>query len=254
MRSLRALAHAFSLLTVIPIRSDWSGEASLGRAMAAFPLVGAALGAVSLGAAWLLCRPALPSAALLVGAALLLAVGEGLTGFLHLDGWADCCDALLPPVEGSRRFEILKDPRLGSFGVAGIALLLLVKAAAIAALLAPGAGLRALLPFVGVPAIARFTPVAGAAALPLARAGGMAAAFRKGLGAPQVVAAGLTAAAAAALLGWRGAVVAGTSLAAAALVGVLAWRRLGGATGDVYGAMVEIAEAAGLAAAAFLRG
>jgi adenosylcobinamide-GDP ribazoletransferase len=254
MRSLRAIAHAFSLLTVIPIRSDWGGEDSLGRAMAAFPLVGALLGSVSLGAAWLLARPALPAAAGLLGAALVLALSEGLTGFLHLDGWADCCDALLPPVEKSRRFEILKDPRLGTFGVAGISLLLLVKVAAVAALLAPGAGLRALLPLVAVPAIARFAPVAGAAALPLARPGGMAAAFSKGLGAPQVVIAGLTAAAAAAPLGWRGAVVAGAALAAAALVGILARRRLGGATGDVYGAMVEIAEAAGLAAAALLQG
>jgi len=147
------LARAISLLTIIPVRARWDDDPALGRAMAAFPLVGGLIGTLALCAAWLLTRPLVSARAGLLAAVLVLAVAEGLTGFLHLDGWADCCDALLPPLERERRLAVMKDPHLGSFGVAGMALLLLLKVAAIAAILASGASLRALLPLLVAPVL-----------------------------------------------------------------------------------------------------
>lgn len=246
--------RALSLLTVIPVRAHWEADAELGRCMAAFPLVGALIGGVTVGVAWLLGLMPAAGRASLLAAALVLVVGEGITGFLHLDGWADCCDALLPPLERERRHAVLKDPRLGTFGVAGVALLLGVKVAAIATLLGAVAGPLGLLPLLVAPVLGRFAAVAGAALLPLANERGMAASFRRGLGAREVVLAAITTGAGVFLLGWKGAVCAALSALAALAVGLLAQRRLGGATGDVYGALVEVTEAATLTAAAFLSG
>ena len=58
---------------------------------------------------------------------LLLTLWAALSGGLHLDGWADCCDGLLNASAPARRLEIMKDPRLGTFGGAGLVLLLLAK-------------------------------------------------------------------------------------------------------------------------------
>ena len=72
----------------------------------------------------------------LLAAALVLAAWQGTTGTLHLDGWADCSDASVAPLSRERRLEVMKDPRLGSFGGTGL-LLLIVKLAAVAEVLAP---------------------------------------------------------------------------------------------------------------------
>ena len=79
------------------------------------------------GLAALLEWSGLTGRASLLAAALVLVVWAALTGALHLDGWADCCDALFVPVDRARSLEIMKDPRVGGFGVVGLMLLLLVK-------------------------------------------------------------------------------------------------------------------------------
>ena len=68
-----------------------------------------------------------------VSSALTLVVWVGITGGLHLDGLADCTDAFFAAITAERRVQIMKDPHIGSFGVIGIVLLLLVKWAAIQA-------------------------------------------------------------------------------------------------------------------------
>ncbi len=126
------LLRALSLLTALPVRARWDESVQPGRAMAVYPLAGALIGLV---VALLAAGVGAVSPALLA-AALTLAGWAAVTGLLHLDGWSDCCDGLLAPLERTRRLEIMKDPRLGSFGVAGLALLLLVKLAALEGVLA----------------------------------------------------------------------------------------------------------------------
>lgn len=245
------LLRALSLLTRLPVRARWE-DAVPGRAMAAYPLVGALIGAALAGLAWLLMVGI--GAGTGLAAALILAAWAGLTGMLHLDGWADCCDALVAPLSRERRLEVMKDPRLGSFGAAGLVLLLLVKLAALAELLAPAADrpLRALLPLLLAPVLGRWAAVIAAAAFPLARPDGMGAAFRRGLGRREIILATLTAAVLCAILGWRGPVLWAT--AGLTLLGLarLAVARLGGLTGDVYGALIELAETVALVAAGLL--
>lgn len=247
--------RALSLLTRIPVRASWEGDPPLGKAAAFFPLVGAVIGVPAAALALLLGALTWASEATnLLSAALVLLVLEGLTGFLHLDGWADCCDGLLPALSRERRLEIMKDPRLGCFGVTGIVLLLMVKLAALAAVLSGTRGLAGVLPVAVAPALSRSAMVVGARAFPLARSEGMAALLRRGLGPLQVIVALALGMGCAALLGWRGAVCAALALLAALGLGRLAKAKIGGSTGDVYGATSELAETLVLVACAFLRG
>jgi adenosylcobinamide-GDP ribazoletransferase len=172
-----------------------------------------------------------------LSAGLCVALWALLTGGLHLDGLADCCDGLLNASEPSRRLEIMKDPRLGSFGGAGLILHILLKTFALASLSAIPAVWGILL----APAVARWL-ILWAGTQPTARPGGMGADFALGLQRQAFFLAGIPPLALTILGGWRaaGAVL----LAHLAAWGVfrLARARLGGLTGDVYGLTVELAE------------
>lgn len=240
--------RALGLLTILPVRRAEDGAAP-GRAMAFYPLVGALIGGLLAGFTWPLERIGLGTAAPLLPAALVLAAWAALTGALHLDGWGDCCDALFVPVSRERRLEIMKDPRLGGFGAAGLILLLLIKLAALDGLLRTPYALPAL---IAIPALARWTVVIAARAYPSARPGGMGDYFRRGLGRRELVIATVFASLAAAPLGWRGAILWIAAGAALLAMARLARARLGGLTGDVYGGIIELAEVAALVAAVAL--
>lgn len=235
--------RALGLLTILPVRLPEDERGLPGRAMAFYPLVGVLIGGLLVGAAWLLERAGLARAAPLLPSALLLVVWAVLTGALHLDGWADCCDALFVPVGRERRLEIMKDPRLGGFGVAGLILLLMVKLAALQGSLARPDALWAL---VAIPTVARWAVVIAAAAYPSARPGGMGDYFRRGLGRREVIVATVITAAAALPGLWRGVLLWAAGGLALFVLARLASSRLGGLTGDVYGAIVELAETAAL--------
>lgn len=243
MKLLRGLALAGGTLTVLrlPVRGDVPAE-ELRRSTALYPLVGVGVGAVP---ALLLLLPLPP----LVRAAAALSGWVLVTGALHLDGWADCCDAAFaPPLDDERatrerRLAILKDPHLGTFGVVGIFLLLLGKWTALAY-----SGAAAPL-FAAV--VARWSMVLALRVHPPARDTGMGSAFAGAvpLGAATLVLA-LVAGAMLMLLPSERWPLGGASLLAGAAAGagvaaILA-RRFGGVTGDVCGAAGEAAELATL--------
>ncbi|HLZ72927.1 MAG TPA: adenosylcobinamide-GDP ribazoletransferase [Dehalococcoidia bacterium] len=239
---------ALEFLTVLHLRRPPLVDApTLAAAQAWFPLVGAGIGGVLALLDRLLAGrlPAAPEAVLL------LILWEGLTGLLHLDGLADCADGLLGLHASERRLEIMRDSRVGSFGVAAIALYLLFVFAALGSL--HGAARGATL--VAAPALGRGAMVALAAALPYVRADGLGLGFhRAARGWPGVVALILAVGIALLCGGWGGLVLLGAALVGAAAVGSIAWRRLGGLTGDVFGAACELAQAAVLIAALAMQG
>jgi adenosylcobinamide-GDP ribazoletransferase len=204
-----------------------------------FPLVGLILGAVLAGLDFLfaLVLPPLPATALL------LVAWVAITGGLHLDGFIDCCDGLLTAKPPEQRLEIMKDSRVGAFGVIGAVCLLLLKFSALTAL-APDDRWRWLLL---VPVLGRWTMVWAAWRYPLARPGGFAAWFRQGLGWPHVLVAGTVTLAVASLLEQLAGLAVFAGVWLFALVFAL-WvqRRIPGLTGDVYGALNELAEVVGL--------
>ncbi len=219
---MRPLLAALALLTALPVRGAFSPE-ELRRGAAFFPLVGYLLGGVLALASLLPLPPGLQGA-------LLLALWLSLTGFLHLDGLLDSADALLGAKPRERRLAILKDPHLGAFafGVGGLYLLLKWQALA----LSPEPLFLLLLP-----GFARFLPLPFLNRYPLAWEG-MAALVRGGpLVPPLLLALPLP------LFFPFPALLA---FLAAFGVARLALSRLGGLTGDVLGAMIALAELAGL--------
>lgn len=245
MRAVRAAAGAVAFLTVLPVgRVIALGPDDVARGAALFPLVGAGVGAAVGAVAAGLAGP-LPA---LAAAAIAVATGAVLTGAMHLDALADAADAL-----GARSREaaldIMRDPRIGSFGVLALTLDLLAKAAVLAALTTSGAVLAA----VAAGAASRATAPALAVVLPAARAGGSGAELARRAG-PLVaaVAAAIALVVATVAAGWAGLAIWATAAAVAAAVGLGARLRFGGVTGDVLGTAVELAETAGLLVAVAL--
>jgi adenosylcobinamide-GDP ribazoletransferase len=219
---------ALGLLTIVPVRYR---EPITARAYAWFPFVGLLIGVILVAAHFLL-RTILPN---LVAAALLLALWVVLSGALHLDGFADACDGLFAAATRERRLEILRDVHLGTFGVVGLFLLLIVKFAAIASI-------TSFAPIVLAPVLGRWAMVF-AATFPLARSSGMAALFRAGLTRRFVFDATIVAALCCAFFGAFGfAALVGAFLVALSITR-LALDRLGGLTGDIYGMICESVEA-----------
>jgi len=237
MRPVSRALLAVRYLTIVPVAGRrHAGLEDLGAAAPWFPVVGAALGLVLAGvdAVTVLVFPPLLAALLTV------TVWKLLTGGLHLDGLADCLDGLAGRDPDERR-AIMSDSRIGAFGAIGLIFFLMLELAAVSEL-PPGTRWRAL---VAAPVIGRATPALLGRLFPPARAGGQAALFAAGLGgaaAPAALAIALVVAAL--VLGWAGVVALGVGVGGAAAVAAFLARRLGGVTGDVLGAGVELAELA----------
>lgn len=230
---VRSLRIAFSLMTTLPVKlpDDWSAGDS-GRASVWYPLVGLVIGVMT----WLVWQGAMSVFPAWVAGIVTLVVWVILTGGLHLDGLADCCDGLLASASVERRLEIMKDPHVGAFGVTGLVLVLMLKAAGLASL-TPAASPGLLL----AASLARWC-ILPAALMPLARPSGMGADFALGfrrafLAWSAILPLGITL-----LLGMPGIYSALIGLAGAALAAWLAKARIGGVTGDVFGMVVEVVE------------
>ncbi|HVN53726.1 MAG TPA: adenosylcobinamide-GDP ribazoletransferase [Anaerolineaceae bacterium] len=232
---------ALSFLTTLPVSPDGQAKpGDLGWAAVWFPIVGLVIGLIlsALGYGLAQIFP-IPLAGGLVTAAWAL-----LTGALHLDGLADCCDGLFPAVSRERRLKILRDPHLGSFGAAGLALFLILKTAAVSAVIQSSAVVWPWQPLLGLslaPVLARWL-ILPVGRQPLARSGGLGSEFSLGLKSRDVVLAAPLPLLLVLASGWRGLLAA--TLAALASFGAvrLALSRLDGITGDVLGLVVELSE------------
>lgn len=233
--SIRSARSAVAFLTIIPV-ADPSGHAGerLGRAY--FPAVGALLGLV----AGLTMVVVSTFTTRLVGAAAALTVLAVVTGGLHLDGLADTADGLFGGADRERRLEIMRDPRIGSFGAVALVLVLLMDVATLASITPP----RALLSLVVAGTLSRWAMLWLVALLPYARPQGLGTAAAGGHRVFDLVLGSLFAVLAC-LLDWRSAVIAVLLVAVMTIgVAIFAKNRIGGATGDVYGATVELCQLA----------
>ncbi|GHF32439.1 adenosylcobinamide-GDP ribazoletransferase [Streptomyces morookaense] len=248
-----ALRFAFGTLTVLPVPlTRWDRAAARGGMLAA-PLAGLAVGGCAAAAGLLLT---LLGASPLLAAVATVAVPAVLTRALHLDGLADVADGLGSGKPAADALRIMKQSDIGPFGVVTLVLTLLGQVAALAGLYASGTVHGAVAAVVA--------GLAARCALTLASRRGVPAARPEGLGAAVAgvvpVPAALTAtalsvcaaAATGALLGPYAAVHAAGALLFALLAAELLLRRcrtrLGGITGDVFGALAETASTAALLA------
>jgi len=235
-----SLRSAMAFLTVLPVaRAEGAPGERLGRAY--FPAIGAVVGLLSAAVFVLVGAVSTP----LVAAVAATATLALLTGALHLDGLADSADGLFGGGDVARRLEVMRDPRLGSFGTVAVVLVLVGEVAAIASM-SPG---RAVAALVIAGALSRLAMLFVITLVPYVRASGLGVAAGDSSHRGFDLALGAALAAVVCLLDWERALLAGCLVALAALaVVVLARRRLGGATGDIYGATAELCMLAALAA------
>ena len=212
----------------------WTAE-DFGRSTRFFPLVGLVLGICYALAAWLLLY-ALGMRSLT--AALLLILPLLLTGGLHADGFMDTADGVFSGRDRARKLEIMKDSRVGAFGVVSFVMLMFVQYALLSDL-APMLFVPAL--FV-MPIIGRLAMVLAVACFPYAREDGMGKTFADMADRSTAVIAALTTAVL--VLPWG--MLATAALVLGTLFALLFCRTmtniLGGVTGDVYGAATVLTE------------
>ena len=250
---MNGLRSALGFLTILPVAPRDAGGLAAARGW--FPAAGLLLGLALASLDLLMHRgyplltdeyrqfPPLLSAAILVVAMVVL------TRAIHLDGFMDCCDALLGGFDRERRLAILRDSHVGAFAVVGVVALLLLKVAAITAL--PPAGRFWLL--ILFPSLSRWGMLLVLEFFPYARPQGIGVPFQPSGGRWQLLA-GLVVVlvATVALAGPGGLALFAAATAVALGLGAWASKLLGGVTGDVYGTVNEVAEATVLVLAAIL--
>jgi len=230
---------ALRFLTSIPI--PFKREASpeqLGRATAYFPVVGLILGLILIGLNWVLLL-ILPQG---VVNALLIAVLVFLTGAMHLDGLADTCDGIAGHKSVEERWKVMRDSRIGAFGVVGIVLILAIKYIALenihTVFLVP------VLLF--MPVVSRWGMVYAIFAFRYARPSGLGTGFKQGTRWPQITAAtiitGIIALALYPFFSYTGIFLILGICILTTLMSFYFRYKFEGLTGDTYGAINEVAE------------
>ena len=239
----RDLLEALALLTRLPLPTMTRAPRG-GRAAWAWPLAGAAVALIAGLVGALASTLGLPP-----GPAALLALGTGVlvTGALHEDGLADSADGLWGGWEPARRLEIMKDSRIGSYGVLALILSLGLRWSALTACLAAGHHWG---PLLAAAMASRGAMAALMHLLPSARPGGLA--DRTGAPPAAAVALALALGTLATLAALGASALPALALAAlvATLWGRLALARIGGQTGDILGGGQQLVEIAVLLVAA----
>ncbi len=241
----RELVAAVSFLSVLPMpgrtrlfeSKDAASPLLVGSVY--FPLVGLLLGLLL----WLLVLVFTPLVPQLALAGLLVVALVLLTGGLHLDGLMDTCDGLFGGATRERKLEIMRDSRVGSFGVLGGACILILKFAFFASLRVRSIPLTLL---VTLPS-ARWAMVLALRIFPSARPTGLGAAFRQTVTTERLVLASIVALTIVLIAGqWIGLIVWVTASATTLVLGFWITRSIGGLTGDSYGAIEEVVEVVAL--------
>ena len=237
---IRPVLAALSFLSAVPVgRAVNLGPRDLRRSAALLPAIGGVVGALVALVAWGSAQ-VLPAS---VAAVLGVAAGVAVTAALHLDGLGDVADGIGASLAGRDPARAMRDPRLGTFGIAAVVLDLLLRTATLSALVVTGFPW----PVIAAGTLSRVAPVAMASRLPYA--GGGSGTWTVGISARAAAIASVIALAIAipsAGLATIGMIVA--VVVASTLIGWWSNRQLGGATGDAFGAAIELGETLALVA------
>jgi adenosylcobinamide-GDP ribazoletransferase len=237
---ISGLILSFQFLTRIPLNVKIEmNSKNIAKSTFFFPFTGMVIGALSAGAYYIGLLMGKDIAALL-GVLVLIFV----TGGIHIDGLSDTCDGFFSSREKEKILEIMKDSCSGTFGVIAIVLDILVKYLLLSRLQAN------VLPCLMLScANARLTAVMLMSFTKTARPGGLGAMFSDSitkryfyLGSSLYVALIIS------FFGVKSLVPLAAAMVASFLIANKAYRTIGGLTGDVYGANVEICEIVSIAA------
>lgn len=234
---MRKVLIALTFLTRLPapIPKNIAAE-EMGKSSAFFPLVGLILGGTLVGLNWLTGH--IWTSRFTINAILLVSL-IGLTGGLHLDGLMDTCDGIFSGRSKERMLEIMKDSSVGAFGILGAICVLLLKLAFLneiddaqkwkALLLAPTFG--------------RWSISFALFAFPYARKEGMGSTFEDFSNVKcLILSSSLLVVAFVVVLQWRAGFIMPPLVLLAYILARGISSKLGGLTGDTYGAICEFME------------
>ena len=235
---MKGVLVAASFLTRLYVPATADGV-EVGASMRWFPLVGALIGSAGAIVVWILASGlAMPGT---LTATIVVALGVWITGAIHLDGLADMADGFGGGRTRDEVLRIMRDPLIGSFGAIALVLVLVTKVVAVAELLQRGSALSYI---VAAPTLSRWTIALLATWLPYARVGGGLgqAVTRQRCVSGVLLSTSTAAVVSFAALGSYAVLAIAVAIASALCFGLMARRRIGGVTGDVFGASVEVTE------------
>ena len=224
-------------------QSVWT-EQSFGESVKYFPAVGAVLGIICSGVVGAVNHLGLPMFTGAIGFASLIV----LTGGIHCDGLMDSADGLFSGREREKILEIMKDSRAGSFGVVAMILIAALEVSTLTELARLSTWWLCAAIY-SAPIIARLMMVVTIGAFPYARPDGMGKAFAKFTTRRTIFFAACEATLLLLPLVFVSEIFFLSSAAATMIALLVAWKfatfakeKIGGVTGDIYGAVTMLAE------------
>lgn len=234
---MRSFLLAFYQLTRLPLPAVEFDEKASGRSTLYFPVVGLFLGCILAVLAWVaeeLFPPGVRASLLVMGMVV-------LTGGMHLDGFMDSIDGLFSGRPKERKLEIMRDSRVGAFGVIAVICLLLLKYNLLLEL--PDSVLYKVL--IVLPVLSRWGMAIAVIIFPYARTDGLGKVYAMQSGIKELAGSTIiTAVIVALMLGLQGAWLVALTVSIVWLTGKRIVKELGGLTGDTYGLINEILEVA----------
>jgi adenosylcobinamide-GDP ribazoletransferase len=231
---------ALVFLTRLPIILGFSFELNALRSAArCFPLIGIIIGGLSGTVFMMSYAVGLPS---LLSAFLAIAAQILLTGALHEDAIGDVADGFGGGANPEQKMEIMRDSRIGTYAVLALIFAIGIKVTALSSLTTP---LSAFAVLVSSGAVSRSLMVWAMYLMPSARNDGLGHSAGRPAILVALVATFISVLITIVTLGnLVGAVALLFAIMSAALMGLIAFRQIGGQTGDVLGAIQQIAEIA----------
>lgn len=250
---LRRFLIAASYVTCLPVPSDVSGDAGttddgmtspLAGLAKYLPAVGLLIGAFLGALAWAI---QIADVDRLLAAVLLASFWLIITNGIHFDGLMDTADGIFSHQPKERMLEIMSDPRAGNFGIMTGFIVFLIKVAALNSL----SWNDLLAALVLIPAWGRFAEIMAIGFFDYAKPRGKGKVWHDTMKMPGDLVAGAIPAVAATVIFiingyWSAAVAALAAILSGLILASWLSRKVGGQTGDTYGAVVEIAETAAL--------
>lgn len=230
---------AMSLLTRLPLAASWLDATRMGHSIWAFPIVGLIVGLIS---GLTLAAMTYLGISNEIAAALALIVLVLLTGAMHEDGLADCCDGLGGGQDKSRALEIMKDSAIGAYGAIGLILAFSLRWSALSEL-APVMPIAAL---VSASMLSRSALSFFMYLMPNARPDGLSKLVGRPTGSQTVMALLIPLVIVVVLVGWSALTLIPLAFVASLPLAYMATRKLGGQTGDVLGGIQQCVEIATL--------
>ena len=228
------LTGCIGFLTVIPVPHVVMSATDIRRSIALFPLIGAVIGAL-LGGLGIGLDPILSAGPV---AALLIAGGALITGGLHLDGLMDTADGVFGGRSPEQRLTIMRDSRVGAYGVIAAGVVMLGQFACLSEL----TGHARFVALVVAATVSRWAMLVALTIFPVARTSGIGATFHYGTTRNAAIAGTLFVVLITLVTGQLCVIALAIGTVVVVVCGNLLTRRLGGLTGDSYGAIAVVTE------------